>query len=163
VSVVESVIGGGLEREGELGRERGGELGESVESELERELGESGLESTDRIGERTTERIGESRNRESAGEHPQSGNKQSLNKQTNYKGAEDCFIRAEKLGEKDAILYRAEMYRKLKRTKEAIGLYERYIEIGEKNRGAVAKYLSEYYDELNEGEKARYYRGIMKL
>lgn len=69
-----------------------------------------------------------------------------------------CFETAERMKEFDAILYMADVYKKIQKPQNALDLYEKYVTVGEKNRATVAKYLVEYYEEQGNMEKSSFYR-----
>lgn len=68
------------------------------------------------------------------------------------------FEHALKLGEIDALLYLAEIYKKKGEVLKVLELYDKYIKKGESNVQAVVKYLVEYYEERGDFEKMEHYK-----
>jgi tetratricopeptide (TPR) repeat protein len=62
---------------------------------------------------------------------------------------------AAELGEADALLYQAEVYKEMKEMEKAVKSYERYIQIGKRNKTSIMKYLVEHYEETGDVEKSR--------
>lgn len=78
-----------------------------------------------------------------------------------FQAAAHALEKAVRMGEHDALLYLAELAKKTQRPEIAAGLYERYVQVGEKNRSVVLKYLVEHFDEVGDVEKCSMYRSML--
>lgn len=77
-----------------------------------------------------------------------------------YRRAIYSFEKAIRLSEYDALLYFAELCNQLSVPKQAVIFYEEYMRVGETNRGTVARFLTDYFDEIGDLDKASLYRAL---
>ncbi|KAI4291874.1 anaphase-promoting complex subunit 8 [Pancytospora philotis] len=78
-----------------------------------------------------------------------------------YDQALHALRQAERFGEKDALLYMAEVSKRMDRSELVPGFYEAYIKVGEKNKSAVLKFLVDHFKEAGDVEKSNYYRAML--